>query len=55
MTWLRTLWAIDLLGAIFVMLEAEVQDNKLLGGVGFIFLLLCLMMWRKLKNEEEAS
>ena len=37
MTWLRALWIFDLLGAIFVMLEAEVQDNKLLGGIGFIF------------------
>lgn len=37
-----------------VTLEAEVQDTKLLGGVGFIFLLLCLAGCRRLRNEEEV-
>ena len=51
MMWLRALWIIDLLGAIFLMLEAEVVDNKLLCGIGIIFVLLCLWMSRKLRYE----
>jgi len=51
MMWLRALWIIDLLWAIFLMLEAEVQNNKPLCGVGLIFVLLCLWMARSIRYE----
>lgn len=49
--WRRMLWIVDFLGAILLMLEAEVYDRQIICGIGFIFVLICLGMLSRLRDE----
>jgi hypothetical protein len=50
-TWRRMLWTIDFLGAVGVMLEAEIYGNKPIFAVAFVLGLLSLVMLRILRTE----
>ena len=48
---LRIMYCADLVGAIFLMLEAEVFGQKLICALGFFLGLTCLLMLYKLRNK----
>jgi hypothetical protein len=49
-----TFWMIDFFGALYLRVGGEVYNNKILSGLGFIIVLTCLWVLRKLRNDSEA-
>jgi hypothetical protein len=48
---LRALWAVDLMGAIAVMIESSIYPNKFLCVVGCIISLTCVLTLGRLRIE----
>lgn len=47
----KILWTIDFLGALYLMVDAEIYNNKTICALGLVIGLTCLLMLRKLREE----